>query len=202
MITSSMDNDDIIRRAKLFFTIDGEYFNSLGLSPLFLDLFQNPAKHISQGKDFSKLIVDTLGKSISSLQADGTLNLRFQSSIDDYLPYRASDILKSYYALTRGEEPLLPPENFTDTYCFFALYAPGLYVICSIPNNQVYPGVGVHITLLVNLLNNQFIHKTPWYFSVLWIFLLSFLGVFTINISEKQTTSKKINNENTKSKKK
>ena len=191
MITSSMDNDDIIRRAKLFFTIDGEYFNSLGLSPLFLDLFQNPAKHISQGKDFSKLIVDTLGKSISSLQADGTLNLRFQSSIDDYLPYRASDILKSYYALTRGEEPLLSPENFTDTYCFFALYAPGLYDICSIPNNQVYPGVGVHITLLDNLLNNQFIHKTPWYFSVLWIFLLSFLGVFTINISEKQTTSKK-----------
>lgn len=191
MITSSMDDDDIIRRAKLFFTFDKEYFNSLGLSPLFLDLFQNPAKHIAEGKDFSELIIDTLGKSISSLQADETLNLRFQSSIDDYLPYRASDILKSYYALSRGEEPLIPPENFKDTYCFFALYAPGLYDICSIPNNQVYPGVGIHITLLDNLLNNQFIHKTSWYICVLWILLLSGFGVFIIKISEKQTTSKK-----------
>ena len=190
VITSSMDDDDIIRRAKLFFNVDGEIYTSLGTAPLFLHLFQNPEKHISQGLDYSTLITNTLGKSFSLLQEDSTVNLRFQSSIDDYIPYRASDILKSYYAVIGGEEPLIPPENFENTYTFFAYYAPGLFDICSVPNNQVYPGVGVHITVLDNLLNNQFIKKVPVSIHLIWIVLLAIFGYLTVLFSVKQKTNR------------
>lgn len=190
-ITSTMDDDDIIRRAKFFSEIGGNYYNSLGYAPLFLSILQNPEEYLAQGIDFSELFIDTIGKNFTFLQDDLTVNLRFQNSLDDYLPYRASDILKSYYALIQGETPILPPENFTDTYTFFAFYAPGLFDICSVPNNQVYPGVGVHITLLDNLLNNQFIQQTPWYVSLLWIFFLSAFGFLSIYISEKQKQTQK-----------
>ena len=191
VINSAMDDDDIIRRAKLFFNIDGKTFTSLGYEAFLSGFFKDLEEANSQNQDISQLTIDTFSTNFSFLEDDGSVYLRFQSSIDDYLPYRASDILESYYAILRGEEPLIPPENFEDTYTFFAFYAPGLFDICSVPNNQVYPGVGVHITLLDNLLNQQFITKSPWYISLIWILILSVLGTLTVLISEKQKSTKK-----------
>ena len=189
-ITSSKDKDDIIRKANVFQFVEDDMYFSLGFAPLMLDVLQNPQEIIQQGLDYNQYFMERIGEPLSLLNDGITANLRFQSSLEDYLPYRASDILKSYYAVTRGEEPLIPPENFTDTYTFFAFYAPGLFDICSVPNSQVYPGVGVHVTLLDNLLNKQFIRETPWYISLLWILALSFLGVFAISLSEKQKSTK------------
>lgn len=191
VINSTMDDDDIIRRAKLFFNIDGKTFSSLGYEAFLSGFSKDIEEANSQNQDISQLTIDTFSTNFSFLEDDGSVYLRFQSSIDDYLPYRASDILESYYAILRGEEPLIPPENFEDTYTFFAFYAPGLFDICSVPNNQVYPGVGVHITLLDNLLNQQFITKSPWYISLIWILILSVLGTLTVLISEKQKSTKK-----------
>lgn len=191
VINSAMDDDDIIRRAKLFFNIDGKTFTSLGYEAFLSGFFKDLEEANSQNQDISQLTIDTFSTNFSFLEDDGSVYLRFQSSIDDYLPYRASDILESYYAILRGEEPLIPPENFEDTFTFFAFYAPGLFDICSVPNNQVYPGVGVHITLLDNLLNQQFITKSPWYISLIWILILSILGTLTVLISEKQKSTKK-----------
>lgn len=191
VINSAMDDDDIIRRAKLFFNIDGKTFTSLGYEAFLSGFFKDLEEANSQNQDISQLTIDTFSTNFSFLEDDGSVYLRFQSSIDDYLPYRASDILESYYAILRGEEPLIPPENFEDTFTFFAFYAPGLFDICSVPNNQVYPGVGVHITLLDNLLNQQFITKSPWYISLIWILILSVLGTLTVLISEKQKSTKK-----------
>ena len=191
VINSAMDDDDIIRRAKLFFNIDGKTFTSLGYEAFLSGFFKDLEEANSQNQDISQLTIDTFSTNFCFLEDDGSVYLRFQSSIDDYLPYRASDILESYYAILRGEEPLIPPENFEDTYTFFAFYAPGLFDICSVPNNQVYPGVGVHITLLDNLLNQQFITKSPWYISLIWILILSVLGTLTVLISEKQKSTKK-----------
>lgn len=176
-ITSDIDSDEIIRRGRIFHKIDGVLYPSLGLAPLLLD----------SDADF---VTETLSNCSPFFLNNSTAYLRFQSSINDYIPYRASDILKSYYALLKGEEPILPPDNFTDTYTFFAFYAPGLFDICSVPNSQVYPGVGVHITLLDNLLNQQFITKIPIYISLPWFFLLSLWGMACVWIAEKCKSSK------------
>jgi adenylate cyclase len=75
------------------------------------------------------------------------------------MPYPAMDILKSYEAIQNGETPIYFPEDFRDKYVFFGFYAPGLFDICANPIETVYPGMGVHITMLDNMLNNDFIRE-------------------------------------------
>lgn len=191
VINSIMDDDDIIRRAKLFFDINGETLSSLGFEAFLSGYSQNIQEIALEKQDVSQFTIDTFSPFLDYLVPDSSLYLRFQSSIEDYIPYRASDILKSYYAILEGKEPLIPPENFEDSYTFFAFYAPGLFDICSVPNSQVYPGVGVHITLLDNLLNQQFIQKAPWFVSLILILISSILGALTVYISENQKSTKK-----------
>jgi adenylate cyclase len=90
----------------------------------------------------------------------GTL-LRFRGNLDRYIPYSAAEVLESAEAYRNGGEPLLPPEDFTGKYVFFGYYAPGLFDICSTPISSVYPGVGMHITMLDNLLQGDFIRESP-----------------------------------------
>ena len=168
-ITSAKDSDDIIRRARLSFTHDGKEYPSLGLAPAVID---------------GNTINDVL-ESIPT-QRDGTALLRYRKSIDEYLPYRASDILSSYDSILNNEEPLVPLECFEDSDVFVAYYAPGLFDICSTPVSQVYPGVGVHITSYDNYLNDSFIKKVPTFISLIYLLLVSFLGVLVIRFSTKQ----------------
>lgn len=180
-IVSALDEDDIIRRGRLLYEWQGKEYPSLGTAPLFL-----------KNRNQDTVIEDTvflkeMFQDIPVLK-DSTVYLRYQNNIENYIPYRASDILESYYDYQNGEEPLIEPENFADSYVFFAFYAPGLFDICSTPVSQVYPGVGVHITLLDNILNNSFIKPVSTVYSIFWILLVSFLGAFIVYIGEKQKT--------------
>jgi adenylate cyclase len=64
-------------------------------------------------------------------------------------------------ALSEGGEGLYRPEEFRDKYVFFGFYAPGLFDICSNPLESVYPGMGIHITMLDNMLSGDFIREAP-----------------------------------------
>lgn len=159
-ITSVSDSDGLIRRGRITYNLNGEEIPTLGMASVFLENKKN----------------NTELKDLPTLK-DGTVLLRYQSSIENYIPYRASDILKSYDDWQSGaEDSLLVPNDFENMYVFFALYAPGLFDICSTPVSQVYPGVGVHITTLDNYLSDSFITKLPDFISYLWIFILAFIG--------------------------
>ena len=164
-ITSLMDEDDIIRRTRIGFQHGKDFYPSLGFAPLYLE----------EQPNFSELPV----------QKDNSLLLRYTSSANDYLPYSAMEILKSYDDWKAGKTGTFVPEDFADFYIFVALYAPGLFDICSTPISQVYPGVGVHITALDNYLNNSFIKKVPDLICVFWIFLLCSVGVLACIFAEK-----------------
>lgn len=169
-ITSLNDSDGIIRKGRLSYTSsDGETFPTLGTAPLFLE---NP---------------DSAADSLKNLplNKDGSVLLRYCSSIDSYQPYWAKDIFESYDAWKNGEEGTYSPSDFEDAYIYIAYYAPGLFDICSTPVSQVYPGVGVHITTLDNYLNNNFIHTTPLYIFVLWILFLAVFANLIVSISAK-----------------
>jgi len=168
-VISQKDKDDIIRRARLYFDYNNQKYPSLGISPLILtNQLENEA-------------LDELSESV---------RLRFQKSTDVYNPYSAASILKSYDAWKSGDikkqKELYSPSDFDDTYVFFALYAPGLFDICSTPVSQVYPGVGVHITMLDNYLNDSFVKKLPDFLSYLWIFLLSIYGALIVTFTTRK----------------
>lgn len=165
-VISIKDSDDMIRRARISYNLNGVDYPSLGFAPLYFT--ENTEK-------FS---------SIPTLK-DGSVYLRYRENLNAYFPYQACDILESYDAWINGEEGELVPEDFNDLYVFFALYAPGLFDICSSPVSKVYPGVGVHITALDNYLTDSFMKKTPVWSEFLWFFVLSMLGGALIFLSTK-----------------
>ena len=154
-VTNAEDSDGINRRTRLFINFDGKAVPGLSAASLLVsgagsDIRYNEKKQQIEWDDYI-IPVDREGKSI----------LRFRGSLNRYIPYSACDILQSAEAVANGEEPIYFPEDFEDRYIFFGFYAPGLFDICSNPLESVYPGMGVHITMLDNILSGDFIQETP-----------------------------------------
>lgn len=162
-ITGSSDWDKVIRRAKAYRPYQSYLVPTLGVAPLF-----------AAGED---------GPDPELEPKNGRL-LRFQPSLDSYVPYSAGQILQSYYAIQAGQEPLLESDMFQDMYVFFGFYAPGLFDICTTPMSAVYPGVGVHITQLDNYLQDSFLSPTTFPVEVALVVVLAFLGALPLSLAE------------------
>ena len=168
-LTGFPDSDDIIRRLRLFTWFDNNALPGLG-----------PALLAASGCDMN-ISYDSKSRNIQwgnfsvPVDKNGNSLLRFKGDLSRYIPYSAKDILLSYEAHEQGEEPLLPPEDFAGTYVFYGLYAPGLFDIFHTPISPVYPGMGVHITLLDNLLKGDFVRESRE-----WLNLLILLVVVSI----------------------
>ena len=175
-IVSLKDDDDIIRRGRLEYESGGKVYPSLGTAPIYM-----------QGEQAA---LDDLPR-----LKDGSVLLRYQSSIDNYFPYSAYDILHSYDIYKGLVEPdeddfYLEPDEFEGKYVFAAYYAPGLYDICSTPVSQVFPGVGVHITTLDNYLTDSFLRKAPDFVTWLWILLLALFGSVVVTFASLRNSQK------------
>jgi adenylate cyclase len=176
-ITGRPDSDGIIRRSRIFALFDGRAVPSLSTAS-YLAGGGNTGLRYDKGSrrvfwDNYAIPVDKKGASL----------LRFRGPLEQYHPYFADEILKSVDQYARGETPLLYPEDFMGKYVFFGYYAPGLFDICNTPISSVYAGVGVHITMLDNMLQQDFIRETPLWTKLCIILgaviLVSFLVFFT-----------------------
>ncbi len=162
-VSATSDRDGTIRRASAYMKYGDYYIPSLGIAPL-----------VSADKEVPNYLTEP---------KEGRL-LRFQSSLDSYVPYNAKQILQSYYAIQNGQTPLLEPELFEDMYVFFGFSAPGLFDICSTPISPSYPGVGVHITQLDNTLQDSFLVSTGVLFTIFYVIFCAFLGCFPFSYSQ------------------
>ena len=159
-VNSLPDSDGTIRRARLFYSWKNYKIPTLGIASYFVG-----------------------GNEDEALPEE--INLRFIKSIDDYLPYSAGDILKAQDDIRAGRESELHPEDFEDMYVFFGLYAPGLFDICQTPVSASYPGVGIHITLLDNILSGNRIVETGFLINALIILICIILAGLPEIFSEK-----------------
>lgn len=183
-INSLPDSDTVIRRCRIFYNRNDEEFPSLASSTYIVgseNFTKENFKSTDEYKHLKKIKTDK----------DNSVLLKYKTSLESYIPYSASDILQSYYAIQKGEEPILYPEDFTDSYIFFGYYAPGLYDTCSTPLSSTYPGVGVHITLLDNILQNEFINKSPIIINLFLILFVSFITTFLIQFFETKFGTKR-----------
>ncbi|MDR0402642.1 MAG: adenylate/guanylate cyclase domain-containing protein [Treponema sp.] len=175
-VTSSIDSDGIIRRARLFTLFDGKAVPGLSAASL---LVSGSAANIRYNEKKRQLEWDDY---VVPIDRNGNSLLRFRGPLDRYIPYFVSDILKSAEAYAAGEEPLYYPEDFSGKHVFFGFYAPGLYDMFATPISSNYPGVGIHITMLDNILSNDFIREAPpwadWLLLAAAIVIVTFLAVF------------------------
>jgi adenylate cyclase len=155
-ITGKADSDNIVRRNRLFTYFDGKAVPGLAAAAVLAagydeNISRDPAGKRIRWGDYT-VPVDKEGKTL----------LRFRGDpLYAYPSYSVSQVLQSAEDYAAGREPLLPPENFRGSYVFFGYYAPGLFDIFYTPVSSVYPGMGVHITMLDNLLMGDFIQKAP-----------------------------------------
>jgi len=174
-VTGVPDSDGIIRRIRPFTLFDGKAIPGLSSASLVvsgkgLKLFYNNRTGVIEWEGIS-IPVDKNGYAL----------LRYHGQLDKYIPYRAMDILKSAEALKNGDkeymesDSFLRLDNFTDTHVFFGFYAQGLFDIFNTPISSVYPGMGCHITMLDNMLRDNFIRE-----SAEWLNLLILLAVIIL----------------------
>ncbi len=168
--TSAKDSDDVIRRARISYTHDGIEYPALGLAPVLAD-------------EESDETLESLRQKLP-LRKDGTVLLRYKGPVSRYFPYSAYDVIKSWRLYKQGEKSVLVPEDFSGADVVFMFYAPGLFDICSTPISQVYPGAGVHITMLDNLLTDGFIREIPRWLTVLFCLAMTVASSFSVYISE------------------
>jgi len=179
-VTAVTDFDGIIRRLKPFTMFDGKAVPGLSAATLMISGKGNQIIYDEKSKTL-------LWEDISiPVDKNGNALLRFRGLVDRYIPYRAMDILLSAEALEKGEEPILTPSNFKDTYVFFGFYAQGLFDIFNTPISPVYPGMGCHITMLDNMLQGDFIRESAEWLNLLILFAvvaaIVLLTMFSRNI--------------------
>ncbi|MDR2941150.1 MAG: adenylate/guanylate cyclase domain-containing protein [Treponema sp.] len=165
-VTGSPDSDGIIRRIKPFTLFDGKTVPGLSAAML---MVSGTGQTIRYNEKNSAL--EWEGFTIP-VDKNGNALLRYRGELDRYIPYRASDILKSAQDFKDGNEPLLTPENFTDCFAFFGFYATGLFDIFSTPISSLYPGMGCHITMLDNILQGDFIRESTLPVNLIILFLI------------------------------
>jgi class 3 adenylate cyclase/CHASE2 domain-containing sensor protein len=162
--------DGTLRRGRLFHLFDNRLIPSLAAASLLV----SGDKPAELGFDARSQVIRWDG-ALLPVDGNGSLILHFRGDMSRYVPYDFWEILESAAAYRAGEVPLLPPEDFRDKYVLFGLYAPGLYDTFSTPISSVYPGVGMHITMLDNLLSGDFIRESPRWINLALLFAVSLL---------------------------
>ncbi|GAB6391619.1 MAG: adenylate/guanylate cyclase catalytic domain protein [Treponematales bacterium] len=179
-VTGVPDSDSIFRRMRLFTLFDNKAVPGLSAASL---LVSDSGGEISFDE---KRRIITWDEYTIPVDKEGKTILRFRGPLDYYIHYSASDVLRSAEAYKKGDDPFLqsedylPPENFKDAYVFFGFYAPGLFDICSSPISSVYPGIGMHLTMLDNMLQGDFIRESPEFVNIISIILAITLVVLLV----------------------
>ena len=153
-LTGVPDSDGVIRRLRLFTLFDGRAVPGLAAIPLIVSGHGNDISF-----DRRNGAIEWGGFTIP-VGRDGSTLLRFRGDLNRYFPYSAKDVLISRESYLRGELPPLLPGYFEGAHVFVGLFAPGLFDIFSTPIATVYPGMGVHVTMLDNILQGDFVRES------------------------------------------
>jgi class 3 adenylate cyclase/CHASE2 domain-containing sensor protein len=170
------EEDGILRRTQLFHLFDNKVIPGLAAASL---LASGHSREFSYN---AKRRIIHWGAYSLPTDKNGDLILRFRGDLGRYVPYFIWQIFESAESYKAGKAPLLPPEDFNGKYVFFGVYAPGLYDIFSTPFSSVYPGVGLHITMLDNILTGDLIRESPVWIDLVIIFIatafITFLAMY------------------------
>ena len=167
-VNDGPDRDGVFRRATLFRVFDGEAVPSLGLAT-----FRAAHPEVPLALEPGRLRV---GARVLPVDDQGRITLRFRGGIDTYPVYNAASVIQSEMRLQSGETPALSPDIFKDHYVFFGFSAPGLKDLRPTPVAGNYPGVGIHVTMLDNLLEADALRDPPGWLVGLATLLLAWVG--------------------------
>lgn len=159
--------------------INGELYPSIALR---MYLLANNTDKITLYDN--RIVVDKTGLTIPVTDRQVfTSNIHFYkylpNSIYSHKQYSAIDIINSYDALKKGQQPVIDPSEFKDKTVFFGLNARGDVVGLEdsgmTPIGANHPGVDIQASIYDNLVNNQIIHRPHIFAEMLAALVLSLI---------------------------
>ena len=195
-LTRAADADGVYRRAPLFGVFDGTAVPTLGLGAylaadpgaLTLRLGRGSVtvgRRDAGGQDAGAPDAGRdPGEREIPVDRAGSLLLRYRGPLEVYRLLSAAAVIQSELQAAAGEAPTIDPEILRDRYVLFGFSAPGLFDLRSSPVSGTYPGVGVHATLLDNLLSEDFARDVPLWATLLLVIALTMgAGIASLNTS-------------------
>ena len=95
------------------------------------------------------------------LDDQGRLLVRFHGQRSDYRRYSAAEVITSAVAAAEGKTPKVPAEVFRGAYVIVGSTAPGLLDLKPTPLAATAPGFEVHLAVIDNILNGDFLAQAP-----------------------------------------
>ena len=183
------DSDGYIRKASQFYNYNGTIFPSLAFYTYSkftgLKEFILTDKHIlGFSKDITLKIPIEHNKGFSS---NYITYYKTKDKVYSHEKYSASDVIKSYRAIKKGQKPILDSSIFDDKAIFIGANAnaQALMDVGRTPISENFSGLDIQATNFDNLINNDFIRATSTlynFFICVFIFGLIFLLVNTMPI--------------------
>ncbi len=158
------DRDGKLRWENLYIKYDGEYFPSLTLQAARIAMGIAPDKVTiigGAGVEMGELFIPT--------DEFGRLHINYIGREGSIIHRSAADVLSGR----------VPPLFFTDKVVFIGTTAMATYDQKNTPFSANMPGVEKNATVVANILNRNFIKKTPVYIDLLVVLLAGILALFT-----------------------
>ena len=146
------DAGAIIRRAFMFQIFDRKFVPSMGLAALLAARPNAELKFVDDVfyVDGTRIPLDDRGMAI----------LNYRGKLDAYQGVNLAAVMLSEARIREGKEPSVDPSFVKDAFVVVGGTAPGLMDVKSTPVAKIYPGLGVHATVLDNLLGGDFMRET------------------------------------------
>lgn len=164
------DSDGVIRRAPCIIECRGSYYLQFGIVNALEYLGIDPknikiilGRYIDLGEG-TKIPIDNKGFMIINWAAPWGQGFKH---------YSYWEIVASYQKMSKGEEPLISPEEFKGKICIVGLTAAGLIDIKPIPLQPAYPIVGLHANVIDTIVQKKFVEETSPPINLLIILLLT-----------------------------
>ena len=167
-------------------SVDNKYYPSLALR---MYMKMNNTDKMALYDDY--IVIDKTNLAIPAIVTSLGLKtpIRYYKFIGDseytHKKYSASDILRSYDALKRGEKPIINPHEFDNKIVFVGANAKaaalGLEDALPTPMLNKHPGVDIQATNFDNIINNDFMKLTSLWQDVALIGLIAILTFIIIS---------------------
>ena len=163
------DSDGTSRRIPLFISSGERLYPTLGLA-LACEELNVPLKSLKVLPGKEVILPLPSGKSIKiPIDKKGCMLINFPGDIQEFPAYSFVQVLQSYLQLKKGEKPIVPLSDLKGKVVLLGYVATGTVDLRSTPVSAKYPMVGVHASVVSNILKGNFLRpvKRPINFLVL-----------------------------------
>lgn len=176
------DSGGHVFNADMLINVNGTLYPSLALK-MYMQLNNQNQLTLNENSIEVNNIKIPVSNNYSAVQSKTNYYKFISNTGFSHKKYSASDIIKSYELLKKGQKPIINPEEFRDKIVFVGSNATATIALedsLATPMSNEHPGIDIQATFLDNIINNHFVTSTTLIQDLLILICLSCLTFFLI----------------------